>query len=78
MKNVAVCRILLPWQWHGRCLSLAPSHSPAAPHVSEPWRPLGAEPACKARNMLGKGHYVAASVSTDTISFLLCLHLLDD
>lgn len=27
MKNVAVCRILLLWQWHGRCLSLAPSHS---------------------------------------------------
>lgn len=51
---------------------------PCSSTLSVPWRPLGAEPALKARNMLGKGHDVAGSVSTDTISFLLCLHLLDD
>lgn len=61
-------------------LPLATSRSPAASHVSEPQRPSGAEPAHEARQMLGKrqdGH-AAGSVSIDSISFLLCLHLLDD
>lgn len=51
---------------------------PCSSALSEPWRALGAEPALKARNKLGKRHSVAGSVSTDSISFLLCLHLLDD
>lgn len=80
MKNAAVHGILLPLRQCGRCLSLAPGHSPVASHVSEPWRPLGAEPACEARQMLGKGQdgNSTGSFSIDPISFFLCLHLLDD
>lgn len=80
MKNVAVRGILLPLQRRGRCLSLAPGRSPVSSRVSEPWRPSGAEPPSEGRQMLGERQdgNSTGSVSIDPISFLLCLHLLDD